>query len=67
MQQMAAAGMEFGTVAHFGDNQAARRLYQVCGCKPWHLLDGYKNISSFTGGIEPAFYRSKTSSLISFS
>ncbi len=47
MQQMAAAGMEFATVAHFGDNKAARGLYQACGFKPWHLLDGYtKPISS---------------------
>ena len=42
MQQMAAAGMEFATVAHFGNNEAARGLYQACGFKPWHLLDGYK-------------------------
>jgi GNAT superfamily N-acetyltransferase len=41
MQQMAAAGMEFATVAHFGNNDAARRLYQACGFRPWHLLDGY--------------------------
>jgi len=41
MQQMAAAGMKFATVAHFGDNEAARGLYQACGFKPWHLLDGY--------------------------
>ncbi len=41
MQQMAATGMEFATVAHFGQNEAARRLYQSCGFKPWHLLDGY--------------------------
>jgi GNAT superfamily N-acetyltransferase len=42
MQQMAAAGMKFATVAHFGDNEAARGLYQYCGFRPWHLLDGYK-------------------------
>jgi GNAT superfamily N-acetyltransferase len=42
MQKMAAAGMEFATVANFGDNEAARGLYQACGFKPWHLLDGYK-------------------------
>ena len=42
MQQMAAAGMVFATVAHFGENEAARGLYQVCGFKPWHLLDDYK-------------------------
>jgi GNAT superfamily N-acetyltransferase len=41
MQQMADAGMEFATVAHFGDNEAARGLYQACGFKPWHMLDGY--------------------------
>lgn len=42
MQKMADAGMEFATVAHFGNNEAARGLYQACGLKPWHLLDGYK-------------------------
>jgi ribosomal protein S18 acetylase RimI-like enzyme len=42
MRWMAAAGMKFASVAHFGDNQAARGLYQSCGFKPWHLLDGYK-------------------------
>lgn len=42
MQQMAASGMKFATVAHFGNNKAARGLYQTCGFKPWHLLDGYK-------------------------
>ncbi len=41
MQQMAVAGMEFATVAHFGDNEAARGLYQSCGFKPWHLQDSY--------------------------
>jgi ribosomal protein S18 acetylase RimI-like enzyme len=41
MQKMAAAGMELATVAHFGDNEAARGLYQSCGFRPWHLLDGY--------------------------
>ncbi len=41
MQQMAAAGMEFATVAHFGNNEAARGLYQAYGFKPWHMLDGY--------------------------
>ena len=41
MQQMAAAGMKFATVAHFGQNEAARALYQACGFKPWHMLDGY--------------------------
>lgn len=41
MQQMSAAGMEFATVGHFGLNEAARRLYQSCGFKPWHMLDGY--------------------------
>lgn len=42
LQKMASAGMRFATVAHFGDNQAARRLYQACGFRPWHLQDGYK-------------------------
>ena len=47
LQQMAAAGMEFATVAHFGQNEAARGLYQACGFKPWYLLDGYiKHVSS---------------------
>ena len=41
LQKMAAAGMEYATVAHFGDNEAARRLYQACGFEPWHLLDSY--------------------------
>ena len=41
MQKMAAAGMDYATVGHFGDNNAARRLYQACGFEPWHLLDGY--------------------------
>jgi len=41
MQQMAAAGMEYVTVAHFGKNEAAQRLYQSCGFKPWYMLDGY--------------------------
>ncbi|MGD8517730.1 MAG: GNAT family N-acetyltransferase [Anaerolineae bacterium] len=41
MQQMAAAGMDVATVAHFGHNEVARGLYQSCGFKPWHLLDGY--------------------------
>ena len=41
LQQMAATGMKFATVAHFGDNEAAKGLYQSCGFKPWHILDGY--------------------------
>lgn len=41
LQEMAAAGMDYATVAHFGDNEAARGLYQACGFKPWHLLDSY--------------------------
>jgi ribosomal protein S18 acetylase RimI-like enzyme len=41
MQKMAAAGMAYATVAHFGDNEAAKGLYQSLGFKPWHLLDGY--------------------------
>lgn len=47
MQQMSAAGMEFATVAHFGNNEAARGLYQACGFRPWHMLGGYiKHIES---------------------
>lgn len=42
LQQMAARGMKFATVAHFGDNEVARGLYQSCGFKPWYLLDDYK-------------------------
>jgi len=42
MQEMLTAGMKFATVAHFGQNEAARGLYQACGFRPWHLLDGYK-------------------------
>jgi mycothiol synthase len=42
MQQMSAAGMKYASVAHFGQNEAARGLYQACGFKPWHLLDGFK-------------------------
>jgi ribosomal protein S18 acetylase RimI-like enzyme/heme-degrading monooxygenase HmoA len=41
MQKMAAAGMAYATVAHFGDNEAAKGLYQSLGFKPWHLLAGY--------------------------
>ena len=41
LQRMAAAGMAFATVANSGNNEAARGLYQACGFKPWHLLDGY--------------------------
>ena len=42
MQQMAAVGMKIATVANFGNNEAARGLYQACGFKPWYLQDGYK-------------------------
>jgi GNAT superfamily N-acetyltransferase len=42
LQQMAAAGMKFASVAHFGNNKAARGLYHSCGFKPWYMLDGYK-------------------------
>ena len=48
MQQMAAAGMEFATVANFDNNEASRGLYQACGFKRWYIQDGYiKQISSF--------------------
>ena len=47
MRQMAAAVMEFATVAHFGRDEAARGLYQACGFEPWHMLDGcIEHISS---------------------
>ena len=47
MQQMAAAGMEFASVAHSDSNKAARGLYQACGFKPWHMQDSYvKHFSS---------------------
>lgn len=42
LQEMAAAGMKFATVAHFGDNEAARGLYQSLGFRPWHLQDSYR-------------------------
>ena len=42
MQHMASAGMEFATVSHFGDNEAARGLYHASGFKTWHMLDSYK-------------------------
>ncbi|MEZ4559582.1 MAG: GNAT family N-acetyltransferase [Caldilineaceae bacterium] len=41
MQRMADAGMDVASVAHFGDNAAARGLYQSCGFRPWHLQDGF--------------------------
>jgi mycothiol synthase len=41
MQLMSAAGMEYATVAHFGQNEAARELYQSCGFKPWYVQDEY--------------------------
>ncbi len=42
MQQMAAAGMKAATVAHFGNNDAARELYQACGFRPWYPIDSYR-------------------------
>jgi len=48
MQKMIAAGMEYATVAHFGDNGAAQGLYQSLGFKPWHLQDGYTKPVSLT-------------------
>ena len=41
MKKMVDAGMTSASVAHFGDNQAARGLYQSLGFRPWHLEDGY--------------------------
>ncbi len=46
MQQMAAEGMEFATVANYNSNEAARELYKACGFKPWHESDQYsKSVS----------------------
>ena len=42
LQQMKAVGMKFASVAHFGQNEAARGLYQACGFNPWYVQDGYK-------------------------
>ena len=33
---------EIRYVAHFGKNEAARRMYQTRGFSPWHVLDGFK-------------------------
>jgi len=44
MQQMAALGMEFASVATSRSNQAARELYKACGFKPWHELDDYSKL-----------------------
>jgi ribosomal protein S18 acetylase RimI-like enzyme len=38
---MAAAGMEYATVANFESNLASRALYRSAGFEPWHVLDGY--------------------------
>ena len=44
MKKMITAGMKYATVAHFGDNEAAKGLYQSLGFKPWHLLDEYSKL-----------------------
>jgi mycothiol synthase len=44
MRQMAAAGMEYATVANSAKNEAARELYRACGFEPWHDLDGYSKL-----------------------
>jgi ribosomal protein S18 acetylase RimI-like enzyme/heme-degrading monooxygenase HmoA len=41
MQQMAAAGLQYATVANFKDNEAASGLYTACGFRPWYRLDDY--------------------------
>ena len=41
MQQMAAAGLQYATVANFRDNEAASGLYKASGFRPWYLLDDY--------------------------
>ena len=54
MQQMAAAGTEFATVAHFGHNKVARGLYQARGFKPGYLQDGYiKRMSTIPRTSKP--------------
>lgn len=42
LQEMAAAGMKWATVAHSGNNDAAKGLYHACGFRPWHYEDEYK-------------------------
>ncbi len=42
LQQMAAVGMKFATVAYLWDNEAAKGLYQSYGFKPWHLEERFK-------------------------
>ena len=41
LQNMADAGMKYASVAHFGDNEAARGLYQSLGFNPYHLEVGF--------------------------
>lgn len=38
---MAAAGMEYATVANSESNTASSALYRSAGFEPWHVLDGY--------------------------
>jgi ribosomal protein S18 acetylase RimI-like enzyme len=38
---MAAAGMEYATVANFTSNVASDALYRSAGFAPWHMIDGY--------------------------
>jgi mycothiol synthase len=38
---MAAAGMEYATVANSESNAASGALYRSAGFSPWHVLDGY--------------------------
>ncbi|MEA2026542.1 MAG: GNAT family N-acetyltransferase [Chloroflexota bacterium] len=39
---MAAAGMEYATVANSESNAASSALYRSAGFEPWHVLDGYE-------------------------
>jgi len=41
LQQMAAAGVKYALVAHFGDHEIARSFYRSLGFQPWHLQNGY--------------------------
>jgi ribosomal protein S18 acetylase RimI-like enzyme/heme-degrading monooxygenase HmoA len=47
---LAAAGMEFATVANFESNAASAALYRSAGFEPWHVLDGYEKAIARGGG-----------------
>jgi hypothetical protein len=33
--------MEFATVTHVAESEAAQALYQACGFKPWYPEEGF--------------------------